>query len=84
MEYLTALRERRNKLGNKTICTGEEVQVHKDSPRTRWNLAIVDSLIAGRDGLVRAARIHFSNILYATKPIVKLCPLEAIDNKDYD
>ncbi|XP_060561037.1 uncharacterized protein LOC132720829 [Ruditapes philippinarum] len=85
-EYLTALRERHNKPGNnsQTICTGEVLQVHQDSPRTRWKLAVVDSLIIGRDGSVRAARIRFSNGLYATRPIVKLYPLKVIDNRDCD
>ena len=83
-EYLTALRERSDKPGSnsQTIRVGEGVQVHDESTRMRWKLAVVESLIYGNDRLVRAAKIKLANGLIATRPIIKLYPLEVIDNAE--
>ena len=58
-EYLTALREFQRVSGNneQTIRVGDVVMIHDDGPRIHWWLAIVDSLIKGNDGLVRAANM---------------------------
>ena len=83
-EYLTALRERSDKPGSnsQTIRVGEVIQVHDESTRIRWKLAVVESLIYGNDRLVRAAKIKFANGLIATRPIIKLYPLEVMDNAE--
>ena len=49
--------------------------VHDDKPRVQWKLAVVEELIEGRDGMVRAAHIRMDK-LKTTRPIVKLYPLE--------
>lgn len=76
-EYLTSLREFHRISGNnaQTIKVGDIVQVHDDSPRTTWKIAIVEELIYGRDNLVRSAVIR-TNSGVTNRPIVKLYPLE--------
>ena len=49
--------------------------MHDDKSKLYWRLAVVEDLIEGNDGLVRAARIRMSNYKM-TQPIVKLYPLE--------
>ena len=51
------------------------VQVHDDTKRINWRLAIVERVIKGKDGLVRAADIKTSTG-YTNRPITKLYPLE--------
>lgn len=78
-EYLTSLREfnRLKVLGsNKQIIKkGDVVIIHDDKPRLQWKLAIVENLIKGNDGLVRAAHVRTENHR-TTRPIIKLYPLE--------
>ena len=76
-EYLTSLREFHSASGNNNqkIQVGDIVQVHDDSARLMWKLAIVVETIKGRDGLIRAAKIRTSTG-QTTRPIVKLYPLE--------
>ena len=83
-EYLTALRERYDKPGSnsQTIHVGDVVQAHDDSPRIRWKLAVIENLIHRNDGLLSATRIKMANRLIATRPIVKLYPLEVMDKCD--
>ena len=59
-EYLTSLREFHRISGNnhQTIKVGDIVLVHDDKPRYSWKLAIIEQLIRGNDGLVRAANIR--------------------------
>ena len=59
------------------IRKGDIVVVHDDAPRLHWKLAIVEELIKGNDGLVRAVRIRTSNCT-TTRTIVKLYPLEVV------
>ena len=33
------------------------MQIREEGPRIRWNLAVVEELITGRDGSVRDARV---------------------------
>ena len=54
---------------------GDVVIVHDDKLRLNWRLAVVEDLIEGKDGLVRAAHIRMGK-LKTTRPIVKLYPLE--------
>ena len=49
--------------------------VYDDGPRIQWRLAVVEDLIHGGDGLVRAANIRPSTGL-TNRPIVRLIPLE--------
>ena len=76
-EYLTSLREfhRTSGSNNQKIKVGDVVLVHDDSPRISWKMAVVEELITGGDGLVRAANIRTCNGK-TNRPIVKLYPLE--------
>ena len=60
------------------IKVGDVVQVHDDTKRVNWRLAIVERIIQGKDGLVRAADIKTSTG-YTNRPITKLYPLEVSD-----
>ena len=51
------------------------VVVHDDIPRTTWKMAVIEDLIMGGDGLVRAATIRTSTGT-TNRPITKLYPLE--------
>ena len=76
-EYLTSLREFHRASGNNNqeIKVGDVVLIHDDSPRINWKMAVVEELIIGGDGLVRAANIRTCNGK-TNRPIVKLYPLE--------
>ena len=51
------------------------MQVHADNSRLTWKLAVVESLIRGRDGYVRSANIRTASGK-TNRPIGKLYPLE--------
>ena len=53
------------------------MQIHDEGPRSRWSLAVVEELITGNDGSVRAAKMKTKQGL-TTRPIVKLYPLETV------
>jgi hypothetical protein len=76
-EYLTALREHHRVTGNNNqmITVGDVVQVHDDGPRSQWKLAVIQELIPGNDGKIRAAAIKTKNGL-TNRPISRLYPLE--------
>jgi len=76
-EYLTALREFHKVSGRnaQSVKVGDIVLIHDDGPRLHWRLAIVDSLIQGNDGLVRAVNVHTNNRI-TSRPINRLYPLE--------
>ena len=76
-EYLTSLREHHKTTGENEQCikVGDVVLVHDDVPRARWKMAVVEQLIQGRDGYVRAANIRYSEGK-TNRPIAKLYPLE--------
>ena len=80
-EYLTALREfhRSTRHNEQVINKGDVVVVHDNTSRMQWKLAVVEDLIKGNDGLVRAAHIRTANCR-TTRPIVKLYPLEVAGN----
>ena len=76
-EYLTSLREHHRATGtnHQTIKTGDIVLVHDDTPRITWKLAVIEELMKGKDGLVRAAKIRTAQGR-TNRPIAKLIPLE--------
>ena len=77
-EYLTSLREfyKTSRQGKQLIRTGDVVIVHEDNkPRLQWRLAVIEDLIEGKDGQVRAAHIRTSNHK-TTRSVAKLYPLE--------
>ena len=57
------------------IKKGDIVLVHDDKPRLDWKLAVIEELLTGNDGLVRAANIRTRNYV-TSRPISKLYPLE--------
>ena len=60
---------------------GDVVMIHDDGPRIHWRLAIVDSLIKGNDGLLRAANIRTSNRI-TSRSITRLYSLELFFNHE--
>ncbi|PFX23152.1 hypothetical protein AWC38_SpisGene12298 [Stylophora pistillata] len=85
-EYLTSLHEFHSTTGtnNQSIKKGEVVLVHDDTHRLTWKLAVIDSLIEGADGLVRAANIR-TNTECTNHPIANLYHLEIsadVENQD--
>ena len=85
-KYLTTLCEYHRSSGRKEqlINVGDIVQVHDESKRINWKLALVKELIKGNVELLRAVKIKKS-IGETTRPIVKLFPLEINKSvKKYD
>ncbi|CAG2184610.1 unnamed protein product [Mytilus edulis] len=78
MEYLTGLREFHRVAGDQSahVKIGSVVQIMDNSPRMMWKLAVIEDLITGKDGVVRAVKLRTPNGLITTRPIVKLVPLE--------
>ena len=76
-EYLTSLREFHKTTGNniQQVKAGDVVLVHDDTPRVNWKYAVIESVIKGNDGLIRAVNIRTSTGK-TTRPITKLYPLE--------
>ena len=58
-----------------TIKIGDVLLVHDDTPCISWKIAVVEELISGNDGLVRAVNIQ-TPTGKANRPITKLVPLE--------
>ena len=80
--YLPALREHHQKTRGpikELIKIGDIVQVHAETKRAEWKLAVVEQLNRGADGLVRSAEIRTSNGR-TSRPISKLYPLEVIES----
>ena len=82
-DYLVSLREhfsRKQSSGCGSVETGDVVHVYRQGPRSQWRLAIVDEVIPGRDGKIRAAKVKFpingSQREHLTRPINHLYPLE--------
>ena len=55
--------------------------IHDDVPRINWRLAVIEKLIIGNDGLVRAANVRTANGR-TNRPIVRLYPLEVTANPE--
>ena len=49
--------------------------VYDEGPRSSWKLAVIEDLLRGGDGLVRAAHIHTSTD-YINRLVSKLYPLD--------
>ncbi|XP_065918376.1 uncharacterized protein [Dysidea avara] len=80
LEYLTSqssLRELHKTTGNniQKVQIGDVVLVHDDTPRIRWDLAVIEDVIKGSDGLIRAAKIRTKGGR-TNHLIAKLYPLE--------
>jgi len=58
--------------------------MHHDIPRTKWKMAVVEQLVQGTDGHVRAANIRYGERKKTNKPIAKLYPLEVSSNSNKD
>ena len=84
-EYLTSLREfhRASGKNRQTVQKGDVVIIHDDAPRVTWRLAVIEDLIVGGDGLVRAATIRTGNRI-TNRPITKLYPLELNERRTLD
>ena len=83
-EYLTSLREYHRTSGTNNgqhIKIGDVVLIHDDAPRITWRLAVIEELIRGKDGLVRAASIRTAQGR-TNRPITKLIPLEVSQPSD--
>ena len=55
--------------------------IHDDKPCVDWRLAVIEELIPGGDGVIRAANICISTGK-TNRPITKLYPLEVNTNVD--
>ena len=77
LEYLTSLREFYKTTGNNTqrVQIGDVVLVHDDVPRVNWQLAVIEDVVRGSDGMIRAAHIRTKNGR-TNRPIARLYPLE--------
>lgn len=76
-EYLTSLREfhRHTRKNGHNVKVGDVVLIHDESPRNKWPLSVIEELIPGGDGAVRAVRVRTKRGI-TTRPITKLYPLE--------
>ena len=74
-KYLTSLREYHRISGQniQTIRPGDVVLIHDDTPRITWKLAVIEELLKGKDGLVRAANIRTAQGK-TNRPIARLIP----------
>ena len=78
-EYLRGLRERHTLARKDSPCGVEigDVCIIKDDnkDRNKWKLGIVEELIAGRDGIVRAVKLRAGKS-YLERAVQQLYPLE--------
>ena len=82
-EYLADLREfhRGKREGSERVVEkGDVVIVHEDNvKRGNWKMAVVEELIARRDGVVRGARVRLAQkgrAVFLSRPVQKLYPTE--------
>ena len=82
-EYLTDLSEfHRSKVSEsaKSVRVGDVVTVYEENKkRGDWKMAVVESLIKGRDGVVRGANIRVivkGKPMCISRPVQKLYPIE--------
>lgn len=76
-EYLTSLREHHRSVGNneQSIAIGDVVQIHDETLRNSWKLAVVEELVKGEDNLIRTVKLRTKNGT-TNRPITKLYPIE--------
>ena len=80
--YLPTLREHHQKTRGpieELIKIGDIVQIHAETKRAEWKLAVVEQINREADGLVRSAETRTSNGK-TSRPISKLYPLEVIES----
>ena len=60
LEYLTSLRNFHRTTGNniQRVQVGDVVLVYDDTPWINWQLAVIEDVIKGSDGMIRAANIR--------------------------
>ena len=81
-EYLTEVREHHRMTSRKNhhdlIAKGDIVTIQDENRknRTTWKLGKVESLIIGREEIVRGANVRTANGKFISCPIQKLYPLE--------
>ena len=61
-----------------SVRVGDMVLIHSEKARLLWHMAVIESLIRGKDGLVRAVNLRTSNGR-TNRPITKLYPLELVE-----
>ena len=86
-EYLVNLREfdqvqKRKLKSNAEPVVGEVVILNDQLPRSRWKLGRIISLIPGKDGVVRAARVKCGNGSVLQRSIEHLYPMEVRTEKE--
>ena len=86
-EYVRALRERHNlKYSDKTaiLDKGDVVIIRGDDKnRNKWKLGIVEDLIVGRDGVLRAAKLRSGRGILE-RAVQHLYPLELTCDRNND
>ena len=82
-EYLADLREfHKGKRENskRVVEKGDVVIVQEDNvKRGYWKMAVVEELVAGRDGVVRGAKVRLARdgkTVFLSRPVQKLFPTE--------
>ena len=61
-----------------SVRVGDVVLIHSEKARLLWHMAVIESLIRGKDGLVRTVNLRTSNGR-TNRPITKLYPLELVE-----
>ncbi|XP_045023523.1 uncharacterized protein LOC123467803 [Daphnia magna] len=82
--YLPSLREHHQRTRGpikEIIKVGDIVQIHNECKRYSWKLAVVENVIRGADGKVRAADVRTANGK-TNRPINKLYPLELSEEEE--
>ena len=87
-EYLTQLREHHkpSKKHGLEIKVGEVVLIEEDNvKRLNWPIAVIESLLKGKDGNVRAATVRMFNkvgrLATTRRAVQRLYPVEAVNSK---
>ena len=83
-EYLRGLRERHTLAHKETPCGVQKGDVcilikNESKDRNKWKQGIVEELITGRDGIVRAVKLRAGNNL--ERAVQQLYPLELSCNR---
>jgi hypothetical protein len=74
--HIVARVHRRSGNHGDNINVGDVVQIHDEYlPRNRWSIGIIEDVVTGGDGHIRAARVRSIREI-TTRPIAKLYPLE--------
>ena len=75
LSYILREFQRASGVRNDNVQIGDVVQIHDESKRIYWKLAVIEKLITGNDGHSRSAVVRTSNGR-TNGPITKLFPLE--------